>query len=97
MGCLAKLKSSSWAYPTAVLSLYGFFANCRVAEPFLTPYLIGPHKNISGEVVSMAHTYCYVCRVTLQLAFLKYCIFYQELLSETNCFFVLIDAEICMP
>uniref|UniRef100_A0A8D0ACY1 Solute carrier family 19 member 3b n=1 Tax=Sander lucioperca TaxID=283035 RepID=A0A8D0ACY1_SANLU len=45
----AKLKSSSWAYPTAVLSLYGFFANCRVAEPFLTPYLIGPHKNISGE------------------------------------------------
>ncbi|XP_044059336.1 solute carrier family 19 member 3b isoform X2 [Siniperca chuatsi] len=24
----------------------------RVAEPFLTPYLIGPHKNISGEVVT---------------------------------------------
>uniref|UniRef100_A0A8D0A6L5 Solute carrier family 19 member 3b n=1 Tax=Sander lucioperca TaxID=283035 RepID=A0A8D0A6L5_SANLU len=48
----AKLKSSSWAYPTAVLSLYGFFANCRVAEPFLTPYLIGPHKNISGEVTN---------------------------------------------
>nr|XP_046244885.1 solute carrier family 19 member 3b [Scatophagus argus] len=41
-----------WAYPTAVLSLYGFFANCRVAEPFLTPYLIGPNKNISGEVVT---------------------------------------------
>nr|XP_040020056.1 solute carrier family 19 member 3b [Gasterosteus aculeatus aculeatus] len=52
MGCLAKLRSSSWAYPTAVLSLYGFFANCRVAEPFLTPYLIGPNKNISGEVVT---------------------------------------------
>uniref|UniRef100_A0A3Q1HDN6 Solute carrier family 19 member 3b n=1 Tax=Anabas testudineus TaxID=64144 RepID=A0A3Q1HDN6_ANATE len=34
-------RSSSWAYPTTVLSLYGFFANCRVAEPFLTPYLIG--------------------------------------------------------
>ncbi|XP_034404916.1 solute carrier family 19 member 3b [Cyclopterus lumpus] len=30
----------------------GFFANCRVAEPFLTPYLIGPHKNISEEVVT---------------------------------------------
>uniref|UniRef100_A0A668RKJ3 Solute carrier family 19 member 3b n=1 Tax=Oreochromis aureus TaxID=47969 RepID=A0A668RKJ3_OREAU len=43
------LKSSGWAYPTAILSLYGFFANCRVAEPFLTPYLIGPHKNISEE------------------------------------------------
>uniref|UniRef100_A0A667X1M6 Solute carrier family 19 member 3 n=1 Tax=Myripristis murdjan TaxID=586833 RepID=A0A667X1M6_9TELE len=40
-----------WVYPTAVLSLYGFFANCRVAEPFLTPYLIGPHKNISEEVL----------------------------------------------
>ncbi|XP_029134691.2 solute carrier family 19 member 3b isoform X1 [Labrus bergylta] len=52
MGFSEKLKSSSWAYPTAVLSLYGFFANCRVAEPFLTPYLIGPNKNISGEVVT---------------------------------------------
>ncbi|CAJ1065698.1 solute carrier family 19 member 3b [Xyrichtys novacula] len=52
MGCWAKLKSSGWAFPTAVLSLYGFFANCRVAEPFLTPYLIGPHKNISEEVVT---------------------------------------------
>ncbi|KAF7656499.1 hypothetical protein LDENG_00040080 [Lucifuga dentata] len=46
------MKSSGWAYPTAVLSLYGFFANCTVAEPFLTPYLIGPHKNISEEVVT---------------------------------------------
>lgn len=53
MGCWAKLKSSGWAYPTMVLSLYGFFANCRVAEPFLTPYLIGSHKNISEEVVRM--------------------------------------------
>uniref|UniRef100_A0A3Q4GL75 Solute carrier family 19 member 3b n=1 Tax=Neolamprologus brichardi TaxID=32507 RepID=A0A3Q4GL75_NEOBR len=52
MGCWAKLKSSGWAYPTAILSLYGFFANCRVAEPFLTPYLIGPRKNISEEVVT---------------------------------------------
>lgn len=52
MGCWAKLKSSGWAYPTAILSLYGFFANCRVAEPFLTPYLIGPHKNISEEVLT---------------------------------------------
>ncbi|KAK5868310.1 hypothetical protein PBY51_009337 [Eleginops maclovinus] len=52
MGNWAKLKASSWAYPTAVLSLYGFFAYCRVAEPFLTPYLMGPHKNISGEVVN---------------------------------------------
>ncbi|XP_054650887.1 thiamine transporter 2-like [Dunckerocampus dactyliophorus] len=52
MGCWANLKYSNWAYPTAVLSLYGFFANCRIAEPFLAPYLIGPHKNISEEVVT---------------------------------------------
>ncbi|XP_070761537.1 solute carrier family 19 member 3b [Enoplosus armatus] len=52
MGGWAKRKTAGWAYPTAVLSFYGFFANCRVAEPFLTPYLIGPHKNISGEVVT---------------------------------------------
>uniref|UniRef100_A0A672Z113 Thiamine transporter 2-like n=1 Tax=Sphaeramia orbicularis TaxID=375764 RepID=A0A672Z113_9TELE len=50
--CLLHLKSSTWAYPTTVLCLYGFFANCRVAEPFLTPYLIGPHKNISEEVTN---------------------------------------------
>lgn len=52
MTCWAKLESSSWIYPTALLSLYGFFANCRVAEPFLTPYLIGPNKNISEEVLT---------------------------------------------
>lgn len=57
MACWAKLESSSWIYPTALLSLYGFFANCRVAEPFLTAYLIGPNKNISEEVVRMAVTY----------------------------------------
>uniref|UniRef100_A0A8B9RI32 Solute carrier family 19 member 3 n=1 Tax=Astyanax mexicanus TaxID=7994 RepID=A0A8B9RI32_ASTMX len=38
--------SSGWVFPTALLSLYGFLANCRPAEPFLTPYLVGP-KNIS--------------------------------------------------
>ncbi|XP_072313913.1 solute carrier family 19 member 3b [Eucyclogobius newberryi] len=52
MSCWNKLKSSNWAYPTAVLCLYGFFASSRVAEPFLTPYLIGPYKNISEEVVT---------------------------------------------
>ncbi|XP_029026605.1 solute carrier family 19 member 3b [Betta splendens] len=51
MGCWTTL-SSNWAFPTTVLSLYGFFAYCRIAEPFLTPYLIGPHKNISGEVLN---------------------------------------------
>jgi len=45
-----KMKRSDWVFPTVLLSLYGFFANCRPAEPFLTPYLVGP-KNISEEVV----------------------------------------------
>uniref|UniRef100_A0A3P9BPW6 Solute carrier family 19 member 3b n=1 Tax=Maylandia zebra TaxID=106582 RepID=A0A3P9BPW6_9CICH len=49
---LVATSSSGWVYPTAILSLYGFFANCRVAEPFLTPYLIGPRKNISEEVLT---------------------------------------------
>ncbi|CAL8346311.1 unnamed protein product [Arctogadus glacialis] len=52
MHVLPKLRSSGWVYPTAILCFYGFFANCRVAEPFLTPYLIGPYKNISSEVVT---------------------------------------------
>lgn len=52
MNCWNKLTSSNWTYPTTVLCLYGFFANCRVAEPFLTPYLIGPYKNISEEVLT---------------------------------------------
>ncbi|KAJ7995181.1 hypothetical protein DPEC_G00241890 [Dallia pectoralis] len=52
MGFRTTLQSAGWVFPTAVLSLYGFFANCRPAEPFLTPYLIGPYKNISEEVVT---------------------------------------------
>ncbi|XP_061683388.1 thiamine transporter 1-like [Syngnathoides biaculeatus] len=67
MGCGAELKSSNWAFPTAVLSLYGFFANCRMAEPFLTPYLIGPYKNISEEVVT---NYLYPIWTYSYLAFL---------------------------
>ncbi|XP_057693945.1 solute carrier family 19 member 3b [Corythoichthys intestinalis] len=67
MGCWAKVKSSDWAFPTAVLSLYGFFANCRIAEPFLTPYLIGPYKNISEEVVT---NYLYPIWTYSYLAFL---------------------------
>ncbi|XP_044211096.1 solute carrier family 19 member 3b isoform X1 [Thunnus albacares] len=93
MGCWDKLKSSSWAYPTAVLSFYGFFANCRVAEPFLTPYLIGPHKNISEEVVTNylfpIWTYSYLAflfPVFLLTDFLRYkpLIMVQGLFLVTN-------------
>ncbi|XP_018412801.1 PREDICTED: thiamine transporter 1 isoform X2 [Nanorana parkeri] len=37
----------SWLFPTCVLCTYGFFANLRPSEPFLTPYLLGPDKNLS--------------------------------------------------
>uniref|UniRef100_A0A8D0GJR8 Solute carrier family 19 member 2 n=1 Tax=Sphenodon punctatus TaxID=8508 RepID=A0A8D0GJR8_SPHPU len=36
-----------WGLPTALLCLYGFFANLRPSEPFLTPYLLGPDKNLT--------------------------------------------------
>uniref|UniRef100_A0A3B4ZQR0 Thiamine transporter 2-like n=1 Tax=Stegastes partitus TaxID=144197 RepID=A0A3B4ZQR0_9TELE len=93
MGCWTKLKSSEWAYPTTILSLYGFFANCRVAEPFLTPYLIGPHKNISEEVVTNylfpVWTYSYLAflfPVFLLTDFLRYkpIIMIQGLFLVTN-------------
>ncbi|XP_076844944.1 solute carrier family 19 member 3b [Brachyhypopomus gauderio] len=51
MRCWEAGQHSSWTCPTALLSLYGFFANCRPAEPFLTPYLL-ENKNISGHVVT---------------------------------------------
>lgn len=55
------MRRSDWVFPTAVLSLYGFFANCRPAEPFLTPYLVGP-KNISEEVVRSAFYFIFIIR-----------------------------------
>ncbi|XP_040426063.1 thiamine transporter 1 [Cygnus olor] len=40
-----------WALPTALLCAYGFFCNVRPSEPFLTRYLLGPHKNLSETQV----------------------------------------------
>uniref|UniRef100_A0A673N3P3 Uncharacterized protein n=1 Tax=Sinocyclocheilus rhinocerous TaxID=307959 RepID=A0A673N3P3_9TELE len=55
-----KMKRSDWVFSTVLLSLYGFFANCRPAEPFLTPYLVGP-KNISEGVVSIGNSWSFSC------------------------------------
>ncbi|KAI7802429.1 solute carrier family 19 member 3b [Triplophysa rosa] len=78
MKCWGDMRRSDWVFPTAILSLYGFFANCRPAEPFLTPYLVGP-KNISEEVVTNylfpIWTYSYLsllCPVFLLTDFLRY-------------------------
>ncbi|XP_074829917.1 thiamine transporter 1 isoform X2 [Natator depressus] len=40
-----------WVLPTALLCLYGFFANLRPSEPFLTRYLLGPDKNLTETQV----------------------------------------------
>ncbi|XP_066565765.1 thiamine transporter 2 [Amia ocellicauda] len=47
-----RVRGTGWVYPTVVLSFYGFLANFRPAEPFLTPYLVGPYKNISEHEVT---------------------------------------------
>ncbi|KAM3836471.1 thiamine transporter 1 isoform 2-T2 [Vipera latastei] len=40
-----------WVFSTTVLCGYGFFANLRPSEPFLTPYLLGPDKNLTETQV----------------------------------------------
>lgn len=40
-----------WALPTGLLCAYGFFCSVRPSEPFLTRYLLEPHKNLSETQV----------------------------------------------
>ncbi|KAM8819914.1 thiamine transporter 1 [Eudromia elegans] len=40
-----------WALPTALLCAYGFFCSVRPSEPFLTRYLLEPHKNLTQSQV----------------------------------------------
>ncbi|XP_044526757.1 thiamine transporter 2 [Gracilinanus agilis] len=47
-----KTKRQSWIFPTVILCIYGFFSMARPSEPFLTPYLIGPDKNLTLNEVS---------------------------------------------
>nr|DBA34052.1 TPA: hypothetical protein GDO54_001657 [Pyxicephalus adspersus] len=46
-----RIPRGSWLFPTCVLCTYGFFANLRPSEPFLTPYLRGPDKNLTEKQV----------------------------------------------
>ncbi|KAB0343929.1 hypothetical protein FD755_012023 [Muntiacus reevesi] len=49
----ARVPRECWFLPTALLCAYGFFASLRPSEPFLTPYLLGPEKNLTErEMVS---------------------------------------------
>ncbi|XP_013873597.1 thiamine transporter 1 [Austrofundulus limnaeus] len=43
---------SDWSYPTTLLCIYGFFSTVKPLEPFLTPYLTGPDKNLTTEQVN---------------------------------------------
>ncbi|XP_065496325.1 thiamine transporter 2-like [Caloenas nicobarica] len=42
----------SWIYPTLIICANGFFSAMRPSEPFLTPYLTGPDKNLTIEEVT---------------------------------------------
>ncbi|KAM9483049.1 thiamine transporter 1 [Clarias gariepinus] len=56
--------SETWIYPTVLLCIYGFFTNIRPSEPFLTPFLMGPDKNLTEtEVMNKIYpiwTYSYL-------------------------------------
>ncbi|XP_054838436.1 thiamine transporter 2 [Eublepharis macularius] len=52
MDCWRKIQSSGWIFPTLILCIYGFFAMMRPSEPFLTPYLAGPDKNLTIEEIT---------------------------------------------
>ncbi|NWU02867.1 S19A3 protein, partial [Urocynchramus pylzowi] len=52
MGCWKQEKTNTWAFPTLILCLYGFFYMMKPSEPFLTPYLTGPDKNLTIDEVT---------------------------------------------
>ncbi|XP_051985777.1 thiamine transporter 1 isoform X1 [Xyrauchen texanus] len=60
----AVVMSQPWLYPTILLCIYGFFCSHRPLEPFLTPFLMGPDKNLTEtEVVNEIYpfwTYSYL-------------------------------------
>ncbi|NWS39588.1 S19A3 protein, partial [Probosciger aterrimus] len=43
---------NTWTFPTLILCLYGFFSMLKPSEPFLTPYLTGPDKNLTTDEVT---------------------------------------------
>uniref|UniRef100_UPI00398E5626 thiamine transporter 2-like n=1 Tax=Pristiophorus japonicus TaxID=55135 RepID=UPI00398E5626 len=51
-GCCKPARSNEWRYPTLLLCVFGFFSMMKPSEPFLTPYLVGPAKNLTLEQVT---------------------------------------------
>ncbi|XP_061221196.1 thiamine transporter 2-like [Neopsephotus bourkii] len=52
MDCWKQEASNTWTFPTLILCLYGFFSMLKPSEPFLTPYLTGPEKNLTTDEVT---------------------------------------------
>ncbi|XP_010566611.1 thiamine transporter 2 [Haliaeetus albicilla] len=52
MDCWKRATGHSWIYPTLIICASGFFSTMRPSEPFLTPYLTGPEKNLTIEEVT---------------------------------------------
>ncbi|KAJ6669350.1 hypothetical protein lerEdw1_008159 [Lerista edwardsae] len=52
MECWRKIQSGSWIFPTVILCIYGFCSMMRPSEPFLTPYLTGPDKNLTIDQIT---------------------------------------------
>ncbi|NWW44491.1 S19A3 protein, partial [Pedionomus torquatus] len=52
MNCWKHENSNTWTFPTFLLCLYGFFYMMKPSEPFLTPYLTGPDKNLTIDKVT---------------------------------------------
>ncbi|XP_030312152.1 thiamine transporter 2-like [Calypte anna] len=52
MGCWKQEKRNTWTFPTLILCLYGFCYMMKPSEPFLTPYLTGPDKNLTIDEVT---------------------------------------------
>uniref|UniRef100_A0A8D2PH22 Thiamine transporter 2 n=1 Tax=Zosterops lateralis melanops TaxID=1220523 RepID=A0A8D2PH22_ZOSLA len=65
MGCWKQDTTNTWAFPTLMLCLYGFFCMMKPSEPFLTPYLTGPDKNMTTDEVARPHRH--MLGVLLQL------------------------------
>ncbi|NXO34841.1 S19A3 protein, partial [Locustella ochotensis] len=60
MGCWKQEITNTWAFPTLILCLYGFFYMMKPSEPFLTPYLTGPDKNLTTDEILPVWTYSYL-------------------------------------
>ncbi|NWS65659.1 S19A3 protein, partial [Crotophaga sulcirostris] len=52
MECWKQETRNTWIFPTLILCLYGFFYMMKPSEPFLTPYLTGPDKNLTIDEVT---------------------------------------------